>query len=960
MVSRQTHDTTVAPPGPNKRGELPFERSVKLTDDDWARVSWRPRSAPPPVSPFNFEAFLERTLSYRWTERGWGKNEPLGEVIPARLSKEEAWLWLLCVESAGMEPLGDRLRAAYAAGLPDDQAVRAWVQQMVLRSDDLRDYDFIYDAPQVLRPFLTPFEIAELIVSKDTRNQYTDDTVWPILGFATFIAPQLSEDERSSLRSRLEQAYDEPDRRTQRTQLRLALLATVGGGARLAGYVAGLPDGAWGGWHYTPLQDLWRISRTGNLDMLAGLADEASFVREVRRLGCKPRGRSDLRLWLAATEWREVDIASEAVIAAGNKDEAAAMAHVLGLVEAPETAPAMLAVQLESKAPAIAAAWLAAHPLLAAVGLVPVAMRQGRLAQAAREHLQIMTRTGHASGLAAAQGHLTPEQAAWLQREILDVQEECLVALERAELPGTLRTAFEGVKRPKVPDWISLSLLPPIRMQGRRLADTEVTAILTALREKPVREKPVREMTGAAGPFARLLAPLWEKPETSAVTPGAALIMQLKTHADLASLDAFAWGLFERWQTMGAVSKDRWAMAAVGQLGGADCVMKLTPLLRRWPGEGQHARAVFGLSCLRQIGSDTALTALSNLAGRVKSKSLQRHAREMLDDIAQARGLTPEELADRVVPDCDLDERGRRVFDFGPRQFHFVLGPGLKPLVRDAAGKVRADLPTPAQADDPSKAASAVAQWKLLKKTLREVLKLQVARLEDAMVSGRRWSPADFRTRFLQHPLMVNLVRQLVLAVYDDAGKVASTFRVTEDQTFADHRDEETSLPMRGLIGVAHPVHLDEAARVAWGQVLGDYKIVAPFPQIGRDIHRPDSQDLESTEITRHRGPTVRNAILNGILEGNRWSSVPSLDNDGFLQHFRHFPQANVTAFIRYTGLVSDSYPVPEQLEGIFFVTGEVTPGYSGRHDRLKIRDVDPVVLSEVLRLAQAIVSNTQ
>jgi hypothetical protein len=827
--------------------------------------------------------------------------------------------------------------------------VRAWALDLVGRSVCY----FIYWAPQVLQPFLSPFEIAELIVRKDPRTSY-DDGPWPILGFATFIAPQMPEHERSGLRSALEQAYDaDPDHSTPRSQLLVALLATVGGGARLAAHVAGLPDGAWGGRPCTPLEDQLR---SGHLDMLAGLVDEASFVSEARRLGCLPRGLFDLRLWVAATEWRELDIASEAVIAAGNRKEAAAMAHVLGLVEAPETARAMLAVRLKSRAPAVATAWLAAHPRLAAEGLVPAAMRQGRLAEAAREHLHTMRRTGHASVLAAAQRHLTPEQAAWLQREIMGVQEESLAEVDPAELPGTLCTAFEGVKTSRLPGWISFSLLPAIRVEGRRLGDAQIGAILTALREKPVKEKPP---TGAAGPFARLLAPIAEEPATGAPTPGTALIKQLKTHADLASLDAFAWGLFERWQAMGAVPKDRWAMAAIGQLGGAGCVMKLTPLLRTWPGEGQHARAVFGLSCLRQIGSDTALTALTSLTGRLKSRSLKWRAREMLEDIAHARGLTPEELAERVVPDCGLDARGTRVFDFGPRQFHFALGAGLRPLVRESSGKVRADLPEPTKTDDPSKAGTAIAEWKLLRKTLREVLRVQVARLEDAMISGLRWSPAEFQTRFVQHPLMVNLVRQLVLAVYDDAGRVVSTFRVTAEQSFADQNDEETSLPSAGQIGVVHPAHLDATLTSAWGQVLGDYEIIPPFAQLARDIRRPDSRDLESTEIVRHRGPTVRNAILRAILERSHWSSDP-LGADGFLYYRKHFSQADVTAFIRCTGFVGGDYAEAEQLEGIFFVTGCVTPGSSGQHDRLKIRDVDPVVLSEVLRLAHVIVPTAQ
>src|SRR5215813_8382 len=192
----------------------------------------------------------------------------------------------------------------------------------------------------------------------------------------------------------------------------------------------------------------------------------------------------------------------------------------------------------------------------------------------------------------------------------------------------------------------------------------------------------------------------------------------------------------------------------------------------------------------------------------------------MMEGIAQSRGLTREQLADRIVPDCGLDARGTRVFDFGPRQFKFVLGPEMKPLVRDAAGKVRPDLPAPTKADDQARAEVAVAEWKLLKKTLREVLKVQAERLEDAMITGRRWTPQEFDTLLVKQPLMVNLVRQLVPAAYDVAGKVAQTFRVTEDQTLADHNDEETALQSGGAIAGVPPVHLYDGIKAGWGQEL--------------------------------------------------------------------------------------------------------------------------------------------
>ena len=146
-------------------------------------------------------------------------------------------------------------------------------------------------------------------------------------------------------------------------------------------------------------------------------------------------------------------------------------------------------------------------------------------------------------------------------------------------------------------------------------------------------------------------------------------------------------------------------------------------MVRAWPGESQHQRAVFGLECLRAIGTDAALMQLNGIAQKLPFKGLKAKATELMEPIAKDRGLSRAELDDRIVPDCDLDERGGRIFDFGPRQFRFALGSDLKPMVRDEAGKLRDDLPKPGAKDDAARAAVAVEDWKRLKKQVREVAK---------------------------------------------------------------------------------------------------------------------------------------------------------------------------------------------------------------------------------------------
>src|SRR5262249_49415496 len=156
--------------------------------------------------------------------------------------------------------------------------------------------------------------------------------------------------------------------------------------------------------------------------------------------------------------------------------------------------------------------------------------------------------------------------------------------------------------------------------------------------------------------------------------------------------------------------------------------------------------------------------------------------------------------------------------------FSLVLGPDLKPQLRaheeGPAGRLRDDLPKPSSKDDPALAGPAVADWKLLKKQLREVLKVQVFRLEQAMVTGRRWSVDEFRTLLLGHPLLSHLVRRLLWGGYADTGRLLRAFRATEEGDLAGERDEPVGLDGVARVGLVHPLSLSADQKQAWGEVF--------------------------------------------------------------------------------------------------------------------------------------------
>jgi hypothetical protein len=480
-------------------------------------------------------------------------------------------------------------------------------------------------------------------------------------------------------------------------------------------------------------------------------------------------------------------------------------------------------------------------------------------------------------------------------------------------------TTSLGYQRAQPPLWPDLAQLPPVTLGERRLSDEQVGALLIVLRK------------------SSLASPL-------------PLVREVKRHFDAAALDAFAWRLCELCLARGSAPEVKWGLAAVGLLGGDAAALKLTSVIRELPGQGLHQRAGLALESLRAIGSETALMQLNTLAQRVKFKGLQTKARKLMGEIADERGLSAEQLEDRIVPDLGLDERGQRTFDYGPRQFRLVFGPNLKPLLRDAAGKTTTGLPRAGAADDPAKVAEAARDWKVLKKQVSETVKAQAKRLERALVVRRRWTVADFEKYVVGHPFLGHVAGFLLWGDYGGDGKRVGAFRVTEERTYANAEDRAYSIA-GAAVGLVHPLELTDEERARWGEVFGDYELIPPFPQLGRRVHLLQPGEEGLTEITRFAGKGVPEIVFTAILKQQGWLPGWWGGNHGYQ---KRFPAADVTALLQVGYPPAGGMAVSRAL----FVPG--IPDTGGRLDDTQAKrlgEVDPVTLSEVLGILAVLAS---
>ncbi|MFC8723056.1 DUF4132 domain-containing protein, partial [Kitasatospora sp. NPDC057198] len=374
--------------------------------------------------------------------------------------------------------------------------------------------------------------------------------------------------------------------------------------------------------------------------------------------------------------------------------------------------------------------------------------------------------------------------------------------------------------------------------------------------------------------------------------PGLAQVAEVCTPASLA---AFCEEAFESWRAHGAYGHTRWTLTALGWFGDDGTADRLARELAGW--SGRYASQA--VDALAAIGTDAALRHLNGLGRAAGSKTVRERAAEKAAELADALGLSPEQLADRRVPGLGLDADGTARLDYGAREFTVRFDEQLRPYLLDGAGGRRAALPAPGPGDDPERAAAARRRYAALKKEVRALATDLLAHLERAMVTERTWSAEEFRTLFLAHPLLWHPVRRLLWTAD------GVPFRIAEDRTFADLDDRPFPLAEDAVVRLAHPLHLGDALG-AWSELFADYEILQPFPQLGRPVlaltpqeaagdrlHRFEGRDVpaEALRALLRRGWRSSGTALAGPLPGGRYLNLvlsPDLDPTGRAPHPEH------------------------------------------------------------------------
>lgn len=267
------------------------------------------------------------------------------------------------------------------------------------------------------------------------------------------------------------------------------------------------------------------------------------------------------------------------------------------------------------------------------------------------------------------------------------------------------------------------------------------------------------------------------------------------------------------------------------------------------------------IAMLAWIEHPTATQLMLSVGNRFRTKSFQEEATRQAEALAERKGWTLSELADRTIPSAGFDENGILELSYGMRSFTAKLLPDFKIDLYNPDGKKIASLPEPRQDDDQELAKESKKALSNAKKEIKSVITLQTERLYESLCTERQWLFDDWNRYLNSHPVMRRLVQRLIWAALDNGG-LTVTFRPLDDSTLTDVDDNEIKIDNTTYIKIAHDTNLSDELVVKWQQHLVDYEITPLFQQFGKGIYTLSESKSKLDIINDYEGYLVNSLSL--------------------------------------------------------------------------------------------------
>lgn len=346
---------------------------------------------------------------------------------------------------------------------------------------------------------------------------------------------------------------------------------------------------------------------------------------------------------------------------------------------------------------------------------------------------------------------------------------------------------------------------------------------------------------------------------------------------------------------VGSAAANRGLLALTTRMPGIELANAVQSYIRNHGGRRAQVDAL--MYPLYANGQPAAIQLLLGVSRRFKQKSVQETAAKLVQALAEQRGWTADELADRTIPSAGFGDDRLLRLSFGKREFLGRVTPEGGIELSTTEGKPIKALPAPRADEDAATVKEAKAALTTARKELKSVLAMQTARLFEAMCAARTWAASDWNEYLASHPLVGQLVTRLVWL--ENPGPAQQAFRPSEDGVLLDLDDEPVDLAPDARVGLAHRVTVGEEASASWRAHLADYGVTPLFDQFG---HAAPTVPATATELDDLKGHMTDTFTFRGVATKRGYTRGAAEDGGCFYEYTKQFGSAGLVAVLGFTG----------------------------------------------------------
>lgn len=393
----------------------------------------------------------------------------------------------------------------------------------------------------------------------------------------------------------------------------------------------------------------------------------------------------------------------------------------------------------------------------------------------------------------------------------------------------------------------------------------------------------------------------------------------------------------------GSAINSKGILAIAAACCGADAAPSVARYLKEYYGtRAAHGRAL--IQTLAWIEHPSATQLMLSVGNRFRTKGFQDEALAQAQAMAERKGWTLADLADRTLPSGGFDERGVLELDYGGRRLEARLTEDLGVALFNEEGKKIASLPEPRKDDDEAKAKEAKKAVSSARKEIKTVIAQQTERFYEALCTERTWRFEDWERYLNRHPVVRKLVQRLVWVELQD-GKAVRAFRPLDDGSLTGVDDAALTLDPDARVGVAHDSELDKAQVEAWQKHLADYEVEPLFQQFGKGTYVLPAARRDATDIEDFQGHVLDSFALRGRAGKLGYARGAAGDGGWFTDYEKRFQTLGLAAVIEFSGS-----PLPEEQRKVALIAlrfVRTDPNLRYDETRVPLGQVPAVLVSE-------------